>query len=176
MKIHTLIAGTALIVLLFAELYIDFSVDLLDTTIVILCTIAIYLFAVLHGIRNLLKKQWHHAALCVILFLAVFSGSCAGICAGIRIRGFQLGRAQSHVESLARDIHKYREVNGVWPESLDSLPGYSGNHTVDIGLLRKRPLAYDIIDDGTNFHMRFPYAFWLTARYDGITGEWIIDD
>lgn len=79
-------------------------------------------------------------------------------------------------ETVSQEIVKLEKRKGNYPETLTKLKSFDSSGNVPIGIFRKRPLHYTVLNNKEGFILWFPYRAWLVAKYNGLSQEWSIDD
>jgi hypothetical protein len=161
-----------ILLLLFAELSIDFAIGFGDTGLVGLLFMATLAVSGISMLIAFAKKKKVKGIGWAIIFFATILGSILGG----RVTSAQLVNSQAYVEMIAIELNEIKEETGSYPSELSVLEGYDESGRVPLGIFRKRPLFYSLNEDSESSRLWFPYIAFMIAEYDSTTHEWDIYD
>lgn len=161
-----------ILILAFAEGHIDFTIGLVDTALVMLISLGTLIISFSSAIACLFFKRKNKALTSAVICISVILGTWIGL----KVTHQQFQNAQEYVESISQEIIKLEKRKGSYPENLTGLKSFDSSGNVPIGIFRRRPLHYTVMNNKKGFTLWFPYRAWLVAKYNGLSKEWSIDD
>ena len=160
------------LVLFFAEWNIDFSIGVLDTALLILVTLVSVVYYLGSFFTAVFTKRSQKAVFSLMICASIILGTVIGR----TVIAKQYETSKLYVEKLAREIDRSKNETGEYPEKLTELKNFYPSGNVPLGILRKRPLDYDLWENKEKFVLSFPFVAFMDAKYDGMSKEWALKD